>query len=68
MKIYTIDSGDMYSVNNSDNSTIDNLEYISKKYRSDICASHIKDETRKYVNDNNSFKTLENGKVLLLRK
>ena len=46
---------------------IDNLKYLSKKYKCDIYASHIKDETRKYIN-NNDFKILEDGKVLLLRK
>ena len=47
---------------------IDSLEYLSKKYKCDIYASHIKDETRKYINNNNNIKTLEDGKVLILRK
>jgi len=46
---------------------IDNLEYLSKKYKCKIYASHIEDETRKCINNNN-FKTLEDGKILLLRK
>lgn len=43
---------------------IDNLIYLSNKYACCIYASHIKDETRKYV-DNNNFEALRDGKVLI---
>ena len=46
---------------------IDNLEYLSSKYNCDIYASHIKDETRKYINNNN-FEALTDNKVLVLKK
>jgi len=46
---------------------IDNLKYLANKYGCSIYASHIKDETRKCINNSN-FQTLTDGKVLILKK